>query len=756
MGDNVKLCRGIRLVVIAALVCATTLSGAPGFNGASAAGSPRIDLTVLVVTDGTPWVQAIREQLSSEGVPTTVVDLSSTSRPVITGAFLSDQLADGTPHAKFQSVVVPSDAPAGLSTAEQSALAAFEQSFNVRQVDAYVYPSANVGLNPPVYSGSLDGTTATATASARLDAFRYLSGPVPFEGSPGGNGSYGYLATPLPDDPASGAHFEPLLTESVPGGLTTGTLGGVFTKSGRQQLVLSFAYNYYQQQYRFLAHGIVDWMTKGVHLGYWRNFFSTHIDDLFSSDSRWSDTGKCTPGEGGCAAGVPATTPIRMVPADVTNAVIWQRQNNYTLDFLYNGGSSVEAGGSADPLTVSLLSNKGAFWWLNHTYTHPFLGCVQDFTVIPWRCQTDASGNIVWLDQNTVNSEITQNIQFANANGLPIRPNELVGGEHSGTKILPQQQVDNPNFVNSVTQNNIGWLGLDASREPAPRQVGSAVGVPRHPINVFYNVATAREEVSEYNWIYTSKANGGSGICENNPTSTCITPLDPATGWSSYILPLQVKITLGYVLSNDPRPFYMHQSNLAEDRLALQAISGILSAYRTSFAANTPVLNQTMTDSGTMLQRQGVWAQTLNAGTVSAFVQGATVTVRGPAGTSVPVTVPAGTAVGGGGAFGDAYAGEQSAYTTLGSSVTTLTLPVAPFAARVASPGVPAAAVAGPALQSAKTTPLSAAAVAITDPVRMHTWPQPAVAAPPPIGSAVQPSANTALSQPQHRVTMGR
>jgi hypothetical protein len=105
---------------------------------------------------------------------------------VITSAFLSDKLADGTPHAKFQGVVLPGDAPSGLSAAEQSALATFEQSFNVRQVDAYVYPGANVGLNPPVYSGSLDATTATATASARSDTFRYLNGPVTFEGSPGG------------------------------------------------------------------------------------------------------------------------------------------------------------------------------------------------------------------------------------------------------------------------------------------------------------------------------------------------------------------------------------------------------------------------------------------------------------------------------------------------------------------------------------------------------------------------------------------
>lgn len=753
-----NLLHRMRSAFLAAIVCVATVAGLLVFSGVSGAATPRVDLTVLVVTDGTPWVQAISQQLSSEGVPTTVVDLTSSTRPTITSAFLSDQLADGTPHAKFQGVVVPNDATGGLSSNERAALSTYEQSFAIRQIDAYVYPTANVGLNLPTYSGSLDGTTATATTAARSDVFRYSAGTVPFEGTPGGDGSYGYLANPMPDDPSTGAHFEPYVTDSVNSG--SGTIAGVFTAQGRQQLVLTFAYNYYQEQFRFLAHGIVDWVTKGVHLGYWRNYFSTHIDDLFSSDSRWSDIGKCTPGEGDCAAGVPATTPIRMVPADVTNAVVWQQQNNYTLDFLYNGGSSVEAGGNADPLTASLLAQKNAFWWVNHTYTHQFLGCVQDFTVIPWRCQTDAAGNIVWVDQQTITNEIAQNLQFATANGLPIRPNELVGGEHSGTKILPQQPLDNPNFVNALVQNHIGWLGLDASREPVQRQVGSALGTPRHPINVFYNVGTARDEVSEYNWIYTSKANGGSGICENNPTTSCISPLNPATGWSSYILPLQTTITLGYVLGNDPRPFYMHQSNLAEDRLALQAVGAILSAYRNGFAANTPVVDQTLTDSSVALQQQGAWAQTRAAGTVTGFVQGGVVTVQGPAGTPVPVTVPAGTTVAGGGSFGAAYAGEQSAYTTLGASPTTLTLPSTPAVSPLLSLSLPL----GISItllehvtdRSPMATAVQGTSVTITDPAGTHTLPSLAVRQPRPTGAPLQPSRLAARSQQPHRGTTGR
>jgi hypothetical protein len=417
-------------------------------------------------------------------------------------------------------------------------------------------------------------------------------------------------------------------------------------------------------------------VTKGINLGNWRNYFTVHIDDVFGEDSRWSSTANCTPGEGDCAAGTPATTPIRMKPTDVTNLVQWQKDNKFTLDMLYNGFGSDDAAaanGGIDILTEYFLAYKSSFRWMNHTWSHQFLGCQQDFTVIPWRCKTDATGNILYVDQATIDSEISKNLTFAQQKKLPINVNELVAGEHSGTFILPQQPADNPNYLASLTKYNIKSLGLDASREPGQRQVASALGIPRHPINVFFNVGRAAEEVDEYNWIYTSRANGGSGICEDNPaTTTCIAPLSTSTGWQQYILPLQVKISLGYVTANDPRPFYMHQSNLTEDRLALQAVAGVLTAYRAAYANSTPVVSQTQTAAGQVLKKQDTWAQAKSG--VTGYVQGNKVTIIGPSGTSVPVTVPNGTAVNGGGAFGEAYAGERSGYLTLGAASTVLTL----------------------------------------------------------------------------------
>ena len=162
---------------------------------------------------------------------------------------------------------------------------------------------------------------------------------------------------------------------------------------------ISFGYNYYQLQYRYLAHGIVDWVTRGVHLGYWRNYLTVDYDDVFNADAEWSQAGKCTPGDTTCPAGTPDTAPIRMTPADVTYAVNWEAQHNFTIELLFNGGASARFQvNGIDPLLTAFQPVASQFWWINHTYTHAWLGCIQDFTVNPWQCVADGSGNTEWVD----------------------------------------------------------------------------------------------------------------------------------------------------------------------------------------------------------------------------------------------------------------------------------------------------------------------------------------------------------------------
>ncbi|MEU8437543.1 hypothetical protein AB0F18_32530 [Streptomyces sp. NPDC029216] len=668
--------RRIRTAVLSvgALIAAAAL---PAGTAHADPTTPRVDLRVLVVTDGGPAVQAVTAELDSAGTPYTQVDLTRSDRPVIDPAFLADTVG-GRPRAKFQAVVLPNDNPFAAGSSEMAALAAYEQAYAIPQVDAYTYARPQVGLQyfvPGGYAGSVDGAQAGITPAGRSGPFGYLRGTVPFEdNSPTVGESYAYLSQPAP-----GADFTTYVDAPIPGSTRRGSLVGEYRHDGRRELVVTFVYNRYQQQYRLLARGIVEWMTGGVHLGASRNYFSVHVDDVFAADDRWDTRLDCTPGDVDCAGGGGTPHPIRMTADDAEYAKNWQTGRNFTLDMVYNGAGSLdqrEDNNGVDLLSDKLQADRDWFRWINHTYTHAFLGCEQDVSVVPWRCATNPDHSTKWVSRTDIDNEIVLNRLWGQSFGLPLRNDELVTGEHSGMAVLPQQPQDNPNLAPSLTGNGITWVASDNSRDPEQRQVGSASTVARHPMNVYYNVGNAVEAVDEYNWIYTSRAQGGSGICEDHAdTTTCLpAPLDTATGYAQKIVPAETRTALGHVLANDPKPHFIHQSNLAEERLAYPVLNGVIDGYDALFAADTPLMNERMKDIGTELRRRGAWKSAVQAGQVSAYRIGSTVTVTAPAGLDVTATLPSGTRLGGA-AFGTPYAGRASGWTPSNGSALDLTLP---------------------------------------------------------------------------------
>ncbi|MGW5344764.1 hypothetical protein [Streptomyces sp. NPDC004050] len=647
----------------------------PGASAQAAATTPRIDLRVLVVDDGGSSVEAITAELRDTGVPYTRVQLGGSGRPVIDAAFLSD-VVDGRPRAKYQGVVLPNENPFGEGSAEMAALVAYETAYGIRQVDAYTWAHPGVGLeytDNGGYSGQLDGTQAAVTAAGKAGPFGYLGGQVAFEDNSAlVPESYGFMGRPR-------AGYTSYV--DAPVGSGRASLVGEYTHDGRSELVVTFGYNQYQQQFRLLARGIVDWLTQGVHLGQSRSWFAVHVDDVFAPDARWNKELDCTPGDYACAGGEGKESTIRMSAADAQYAAQWQQAKDFKLDMLFNGGAGEEwkaENGGTDALTAQLVADRAKYRWLNHTYTHPFLGCIQDTTTVPWTCVKDASGTVTWMSRAEISAQIRDNVNWATSKGISVDRTELVTGEHSGLKTLPQQGQDNPNLAGALADNGVRWVGSDNSREPAQRPVGAAQTVPRHPMNVYYNTGTNAEMADEYNWLYTSRAQGGSGICEDNPaTSTCLpAPLDTATGYLEHIVPAEARTALRHVLANDPRPHYVHQSNLAEDRTLYPVLDRVLDTYRTLYAPNTPIVNQSMKEIGTELGRRAAWDKALAAGRVTAYRIGTAVTVKAPSGVLAPITAPNGTKkqlLLGTADFGTAYAGNRSAWTgpePLQSSVT--------------------------------------------------------------------------------------
>ncbi|WP_046507537.1 hypothetical protein [Streptomyces odonnellii] len=727
--------RSIRTTALTtgALLLALALPTAPAIADEPA---PRVDLRVLVVTDGGPATAAIAAELDTAGTPYTLVDLGRSDRPVIGPAFLADTV-DGRPRAKFQAVVLPNDNPFQAGSPEMAALVAYEQTYGIPQVDAYTYARPQAGLEVPTaggYSGSADGIRAQVTPAGNAGPFGYLDGEVPFEdNAPDVGESYAFLSRPR-----AGADFTTYVDAPIPGSTARGSLVGEYRHDGRRELVVTFAYNQYQQQFRLLARGIVDWMTQEVRLGVSRNYFSVHVDDVFGADDRWDLLLNCTPGDVDCPPGQGTQNPIRMSATDVRDAADWSRRRGFTLDLAYNGAGSEQHrvdNGGADPAGDEFLARRADFRWLNHTYDHAFLGCEQDVSVVPWKCATSADGSTRYVGRTEISRQISDNREWGQRAGLPLRNEELVTGEHSGLRVLPQQPDDNPNLAPALADNGVTWLASDNSRDPGQRTVGSALTVARYPINIFYNAGRTSEQVDEYNWLYTSRAQGGSGLCEELANTTCLdAPLDTATGYADHIVPLETSIALGHVLANDPRPHFMHQSNLAEDRIGYPVLNAVLDRYAALHADNTPLVNPRMSDIGEELRKRNAWNAAVRSGAVTAFRIGGTVTVQAPENVAVPAGMPTGTTQSlpaGSTGFGQPYAGTVSGWVSraAGQDRVTLVLPAA--LAPAAGPGHAAVAerAAGqagrPALQadeaSSATAPRAPLPAGVLRPVRPGT-----------------------------------
>jgi Putative Ig domain len=370
---------------------------------AAAATPPTLNLKVLLVGEGStdPTTGAWQAALTAEGVPYTLVTASGTS-PSETVSLPT--LSNGTT-GNYNAVVI-ADSPNDYAGGQLTPLFSYESTFGVRQIDGYMFPSPSLGVTE-VTGGALDGTTASLTAAGQA-AFPALKGPVPFD-----TGTFGYGATVN-----AGAPYTPFITNTA-----GNVMAGVYQhptnaspadpQAGVSELALNFDYNANQTQWLLLAPGLINWVTQDTHLGLFRNYFGQDIDDVFIADNEWSSQFQCTPGATNppdftCPAGVannPADTPpdVQMSAADVAYVTNWEQQTGIKLELAFNGigactaptaadessatctGSSngyTDPGQVVDPtapndgaFVTALLASQSSFNWINHTWSHLFLGC---------------------------------------------------------------------------------------------------------------------------------------------------------------------------------------------------------------------------------------------------------------------------------------------------------------------------------------------------------------------------------------------
>ena len=592
-----------------------------GRPAAAAVAGASTDLAVLVVsaTTNDAALPAIRQALDFLGTPYTVHVASA--QP---GTLTADRLASGT--RGFYSSVMLTDAalaysPDGttwtsaLSPAEWAALNQYEVDFAVRRLNWSGYPNPDTGFNWPTAAYDSTGNAAVGTWSAAARAsFPYLVTSNAFAVS----NVWTYLATPLDTNTTvwlADAQGHALIAVQKLG--------------GREVLSLTFDNAPWLIHSTVLAHGLVTWANKGLFLGERHTYLSAQVDDVFLADEMWPG------GE------------FRQSAKDWQATINWQAKfntrtlgRNFRYDMAFNGLGTVAGEYENDDLTPFVKqSGKSMFKWISHTFTHT---------------------NLNTVDYATALSEITKNNQTAGNLGLPnySRMN-MVTPQISG--------LQNPQFIKAAYDAGIRYLVSDTSI-PSHRAASPNTGlpnwveprilmIPRHANNLFYNVSTPAEWVSEYNYIYNGYWGRDLSYAE--------------------ILDNQADLLLGFLLKGDISPLMFHQPNLRDyngqgNTLLGDLLDAVANKYERLY--NFPALSPTMNNLATTLQQR----MNYNAsGVVATRHANNTLTLTVTKAARIPVT---GLVSGGVVSFtgvkptisSETYAGQRITYVTLaaGASAT--------------------------------------------------------------------------------------
>jgi hypothetical protein len=120
-----------------------------------------------------------------------------------------------------------------------------------------------------------------------------------------------------------------------------------------------------------------------------------------------------------------------------------------------------------------------------------------------------------------------------------------------------------------------------------------------------------------------------------SPSSATVTRLAPATTWGRFV-ELEAQTMLDHVLGNDPRPHYLHQSNLAGDRMLYDLVDEVLDRHRELFCVE--LVQPSLAEAGTELARQAAWQDALHDRIVTAFLQDGRLHLSSKEPVRIPVT----------------------------------------------------------------------------------------------------------------------
>jgi hypothetical protein len=421
-----------------------------------------MQVLVIAATGTEPTLPAIQQALGFHTIPFTTWIATQN-----VGTLTADKLSSGC-NGKYQGVILATGnlaySPDGgltyvsaLTPTEWLALRSYEQGFKVREISWYVYPGADQGLTTPsagVDTGAAPISATLTAAGQKIFSSVNAANPVPI------SMAWTYLARPA--EPG----VTPLLVDAAGNALASSRV----TSDGRETIALTFDSNQWLVHDLVLAHGLVEWVTRGIYLGEFRAYTEAQIDDLFLANDMYPSGS------------------FALSASDFNTVRAWQSAQktkagpNFRLAWAFNGWGATDG----DPMTIAARTYSGEFHWISHTWTHP---------------------NLDAMDYPSCFSEFDQNHEFAQGQGYKnFSTLNLVTPQISG--------LNNSAALTAAWDAGVRYLVSDTSRagwdNPAPNiGIYSAIKpgillIPRKPTNLYFNVSTPAEWMAEYNSFYTS------------------------------------------------------------------------------------------------------------------------------------------------------------------------------------------------------------------------------------------------------------
>ncbi|MCW5807403.1 MAG: hypothetical protein KIT31_33915 [Deltaproteobacteria bacterium] len=460
-----------------------------------------------------------------------------------------------------------------LTTAQWQLIANFEAACGAREAIWFSWPSVDLGLNPPTatyqWTDAIDAHVVDASFFASVPA----TATVPIRFASGYGSSIADAATVALLADTSGNVL--LARHTYP--------------DGREVLVSTVDHSPYAAHSLALEYDMLKWLTRGMFVGKKRAYLSPQVDDLFIDNDMWV-----------VGVGTDENVVSRVTGAHVSAFAAWQNGfraslpsgSSFTTLFAFNGVGA-QTGEYDDATLVTASKQAGSsFLWLSHTWDHENMDAMT-FS----QASSEITRNTTMANQLALNNFSRQDLVTPDVSGLQSA-SVLNGLYSAGVRnvvsdtsitpaLRPQNPGTNPSF--NVGRNNPFMSGI--------------YQVPRHPTNLFYNVANPTTWTDEYNFIYRSYYGRDLTYDEIIATDT--------------------QFGMFYLLRGDIDPLMFHQLNVADYGAGRSLLGDWLAGAASQYAAvsSAPIRTLNLRDTAAAMKARraydlcGITATVVEQGT---------------------------------------------------------------------------------------------------------------------------------------------